>query len=159
MLSADERNSLIQRLRDFPDQLWALVADLSAEALTARPIPQEWSVAQNVHHVADSHMNAYIRFKLILLEHEPTLKPYNQDDWAETADAVSPDLEVSLGIVRGLHTRWSDLMRSVPDSQWKRKGFHPENGDVTLDGLLQSYVRHGEGHLAQIRTVLAALSG
>lgn len=156
MLTPEQRQEMITAIRNFPVQLEARIKDLDERQLKTRFIPGEWSVIQNVHHLADSHMNAYIRTKLLLLEDRPTLKPYNQDDWAETPDATDTPLETSLAILRGLHARWTDLFASLKDEDWGRCGVHPEYGEVSMEGILQTYARHGAGHIEQINKTLAA---
>lgn len=156
-MTPEEHSVLIEKIRTFPAQLEAMLWDLTHEQLTTSFLAGEWSAAQNVHHLADSHMNAFIRFKLILLEDNPTLKPYNQNDWAETVDAQETDIENSLSILRGLHRRWASLMESLSDEQWARSGYHPENKrQVTLESILEYYAAHGEGHIDQINRTLAA---
>jgi hypothetical protein len=145
------------RLRTFPIALHHAVAQLDAAALTATPIAGEWSIAQNVHHLADSHLNCYIRCKLIATEHEPPLKPYDQDAWATDPDACSADLSASMAILAGLHARWADFFDALPSDAWDRAGHHPEYGRVTLASMLKSYVEHGDDHLDQIARTLAAI--
>lgn len=151
-----DRTTLINKIRRLPEQVASLVAGLSDGQLTARPLAGEWSVAQNVHHLADSHMNSYIRCKLIATEEHPTLKPYDQELWAELADASGADVTVSLSLLTALHSRWVVFWQSLADDAWARTGFHPENGTVSLDDLLESYADHGEAHLDQITRTLAA---
>ncbi|MCB0083143.1 MAG: DinB family protein, partial [Caldilineaceae bacterium] len=115
-----------------------------------------WTVAQNVHHLVDSHMNSYIRCKLIATEENPTLKPYDQDQWAEFVDAQAADVSGSLVMLAQLHRRWVCFWETLPDEAWSRTGFHPENGTVTLDTQLISYAEHGEAHIDQITRTLAA---
>ena len=100
-------------------------------------------------------MNCFIRIKLILTEEHPTLRPYDQDAWAVTPDYSAP-IEVSLTLLRGLHSRWALLFESFGEAEWARTGFHPENGVVSLDQLLRDYAAHGKGHLDQITRTLAA---
>jgi len=156
MLTQSERNGLIAKIASLPEQLTALVRDLSAEQLTTHYLPNEWSVAQNVHHLADSHMNSFIRFKLILTENRPTLKPYDQDAWAVRADADNVAIQSSLALLQGLHRRWVTLLESLQESEWSRSGLHPEVGEVSVEDLLHTYAAHGEGHLDQITRTLAA---
>lgn len=155
MLAVINKPALIAKMREFPARLEALVKDLSDEALDARP-EREWSPRQNVHHVADSHMNAFIRVKLALTENHPTIKPYNQDDWAETTDSKTLPLEYSLAIIRGLHARWVALFESLTPEQWQRTVMHPENGVMSVEDFLKTYAAHGEGHIEQIKAALAA---
>jgi hypothetical protein len=133
-----------------------VVCDLTPEQLTTRYLASEWTVAQNVHHLADSHMNSYIRLKLMLTEDHPTLKPYDQDAWALSADANNPAIETSLQLLRGLHARWVTLFESLGEDDWLRAGRHPETGEVTAEDQLRIYAAHGEGHIDQIKRTLAA---
>lgn len=146
----------IGQIGRLPAELEALVGGLSPEQLTSAYLVGEWTVAQNVHHLADSHMNSYIRCKLIATEDNPTLKPYNQEDWAGFPDAQSADLSTSLALLRALHTRWVAFFTNLPEAAWQRTGYHPENGTVTLESQLHYYAAHGQGHLDQIRRTLAA---
>jgi hypothetical protein len=109
-----------------------------------------WTVRQVVHHLADSHMNAFLRMKLILTEEHPTLKPYDQDVWARTGDSRAAPIASSLVLLEGLHARWARLLEEIPGDAWSRTGFHPERGDVSLENLLQTYAAHGEKHVGQI---------
>ncbi len=155
-LNPDERKPLIDKIRYFPDELDSVLKELTADQLTNESLPGEWTVAQVVHHLADAHMNAYIRFKLVLVEDYPTFKPYEQVDWAETPEAVSANIQNSAFILRGLHDRWTALMDSLTDEQWKRKGLHPDLGEISLEGLLEGYARHSQNHLDQINKTLNA---
>lgn len=150
------RDLLIDKIRRLPQQIAQLIGGLTDEQLTDHPLAGEWSVAQNVHHLADSHMNSYIRCKLIATEDHPPLKPYDQDRWAALADASGPDVMISLQLLTALHSRWVVFWESLPESAWARTGFHPENGDVSLDDQLRLYAAHGEAHIDQITRTLAA---
>lgn len=154
-MPANNRAELIAAFRAFPEQLTALVAGLTEDQLKAAPLPGEWSVWQNVHHVADSHLNAFIRVKKILTEDNPTLLAYDQDVWATTADMNTP-IEDSLLILRGLHSRFAALFDSLDETQWTGTGHHSENGVMTTQQFLDLYAAHGEAHLDQIRKTLAA---
>lgn len=156
MLTQKQRRALIEKIRSFPAQLEAQVSALSEAQLTTRFLAGEWTVAQIVHHLADSHVNAFVRVKLILTEDRPTLKPYNQNAWAETAEAGSASIQGALAILRGLHQRWVTLFESLKDADWGRVGVHPEAGEITLDDILTTYANHGEAHLAQINKTLTA---
>ena len=157
MFSPEERAVMIARIAALPDQLEALVCALTPEQLTTHYLAHEWTVAQNVHHLADSHMNAFVRVKLILTEENPAFKPYDQDAWAGTADADQADLGVSLQLLRGLHARWVRLFESLDEAQWQRTGWHPENRRTySPEDILKTYSGHGEGHLDQIRRTLDA---
>ena len=156
MTPTDERAGLIAELRRLPEQVADLVAGLSDRQLTTAFLDGEWTVAQNVHHLVDSHSNSYIRCKLIATEERPTLRPYDQDAWAALPDGSEADLAVSLAILRALHERWARFWERLPADDWGRVGLHPESGEMTLDSILSSYVDHGAGHLDQIRRTLAA---
>jgi hypothetical protein len=156
MLTDPQRRELIAQIRELPAQLAELVRGLSPQQLTTAYLPGEWTVAQNVHHLADSHMNCYVRCKLIATEDNPPLKPYDQDVWARFDEATGADLGDSLALLRGLHARWTVFWERLPAEAWGRTGTHPERGVVSLDDLLQSYAEHGLGHLDQIQRTLAA---
>lgn len=155
-MTAQERLLLIDKIRHLPAQLEELVIGLSISQLTTHFLANEWTIAQNVHHLADSHMNSYIRCKLILTEEHPTLKPYDQEAWAVLPDAQSAELAISLTLLKQLHARWVTFWETLPEDAWDRTGFHPENGSVTLDDQLRSYAAHGEAHIDQITRTLAA---
>ncbi|MEX1019140.1 MAG: DinB family protein [Litorilinea sp.] len=151
-----EKVALIARIANLPGELRALTANLTAHQLTTPWLAGEWTVAQNVHHVADSHLNSYIRCKLILTEDHPTLKSYDQDIWAALPDSQSADLAPSLHLLTGLHARWVHFWQTLPADGWARTAYHPENGTVRLVDQLAYYADHGAGHLDQITRTLAA---
>lgn len=156
-MSADaERSGQIEKLRRLPAQIAHLMEGLTSEQLTTPYVAGEWTVAQNVHHLADSHMNSYVRCKLILTEDHPALKPYDQDLWAALPDAQSAAVGASIDLLRSLHARWVDFWETLPTDAWNRPGLHSETGTVTLADLLRVYAAHGEAHIAQIRRTLAA---
>ena len=155
-LSPAQRQARIEILRRFPAQLEARVRDLSAKDLTTRYMPEEWTVQQIVHHLADSHMNSIIRLKLILTEDYPPLKPYDQALWAELPDTHNIPITESLKILEGVHARFVALYEPLTAEQWARKGFHADNGDYTPDDILVIYSDHGQIHIDQINKVLAA---
>jgi hypothetical protein len=156
MVGISDRQRLIERIRQLPQQLAELTAGLTSEQLTSHFLAGEWSVAQNVHHLADSHLNSYIRLKLILTEENPTIRPYYQDLWATTPEANAPDLSASFMLLRGLHQRWADLFDGLDESQWRRTGIHPVSGTITPASLLETYAQHGVDHLDQMQRTLAA---
>ena len=145
-----DHSAMIDAIAALPDSLEAAVKGLNDAQLDTRYREGGWTVRQVVHHVADSHMNAFIRMKLILTEDNPTLKPYNQDVWAIQPDVNGIPLEPSLHIIRGLHLRWVALLRSVTGNSWQSPGFHPERGKVLLEDMLRIYSGHGEKHVGQI---------
>ena len=156
MFTPEERRARIEKIRSFPAQLEALVEYLDDDDLLGRPLDGEWSVQQIVHHLADSHMNAYIRTKLMLAEDNPTLKPYDQEKWAEMIDTATVNIDESLLILRGLHRRWTRILDSLEDADWSRTGIHPEIGQITLEDILKTYSDHGDLHIEQINRTLAA---
>jgi hypothetical protein len=155
-MTTQERQQDIDKIRRLPGQIEALVSGLSAAQLTTHFLTGEWTVAQNVHHLADSHMNSYIRCKLILTEEKPPLKPYDQDAWANLPDAQTADLSTSLTLLKQLHARWVTFWENLPETAWGRVGFHPDNGPMTLADIVRGYAAHGEAHIDQITRTLAA---
>ena len=156
MLSAEEHARLIEQIRRLPDQIDYLAGALSPGEMSGHFIPGEWSAAQNIHHLVDSHMNSYIRCRLMVTEEEPPLKPYDQDRWAVLPDATAVDVTPSLLILRGLHARWAQFYTALAEEDWGRTGSHPERGIVTIENQLQMYARHGLAHVEQIRRTVAA---
>lgn len=156
MPESSAREEAIEKIRRLPQQVEELVSALSPHQLTAKPLPNEWTVAQNVHHIVDSHINSYVRCKLMATEDNPTLKPYDEGAWALLSDGSSPDLSASLTLLKALHARWAQFWENLPEDAWQRTGQHPESGPVTLARQLKLYVEHGEAHLDQIRRTLAA---
>ncbi len=151
----EERRAKIDRIRRFPTELEAMVDGLSDHELYTAFIPNEWSVAQNVHHLPDSHMNAYVRTRLILTEDKPNLKGYQQAAWAELADYKLP-ITPSQVLLRNLHVRWCALFDSLTDADFARTGMHSEIGEINLDDILQTYSNHCDAHTEQIIRTLAA---
>ncbi len=150
MLSPEQRREGIARLLELPGLVEEAVRGLDERQLDTPYRDGGWTVRQVVHHLADSHMNAYIRTKLTLTEEHPPLKPYDQDEWAKLGDAAGLPLAPSLAILHGLHERWAALLESVPEDAWSRTAYHPERGDITLDDQLALYAGHGVNHVAQI---------
>jgi hypothetical protein len=148
--SVEQRQKLIEDIQKAPAALRAVVRGLSPEQLETPYRDGGWTVRQVVHHVPDSHMNAYVRFKLALTEQEPTIKPYMEDRWAELQDSQSTPLEVSLALLENLHARWVPLLRSLKEADWKRSFHHPELGLVPLEKNLALYSWHGRHHVAHI---------
>jgi uncharacterized damage-inducible protein DinB len=146
-----KRTAWIRQIAEAPAALRAAVAALTPEQVDRPYRPGGWTVRQLVHHVADSHLNAYIRFKWTLTEDNPTIKPYDQDKWATLADSQQTPVDVSLDLLEAVHRRWGVLIESLKDEDWARPLQHPENGPMTLDRLLQLYAWHGRHHTAQVR--------
>lgn len=148
---SEERMNHIGAIERLPAEADAVVAGLDDAALDTPYREGGWSPRQVIHHLADSHMNAFIRTRLVVTEDHPAIKPYDQDAWAALADTTSMPVAISLSILAGLHARWACFLRSLPDDAFSRTAFHPEHGDVTLDGLVAMYARHGTNYCRQIR--------
>jgi hypothetical protein len=149
----EQRKKFIDEIAHAPANLRAAVKGLSDEQLDTPYRPDGWTVRQVAHHVPDSHLNAYVRFKLALTEEEPTIKPYAQDRWAQLADTPSTPVEVSLAMLDSLHDRWIRLLRSLKPEDWKRSFRHPELGLVGLERNLALYAWHGRHHVAHITSL------
>jgi uncharacterized damage-inducible protein DinB len=148
-LSAAERAARIGELAGLPAHLLAAVDGLGAEQLEAPYRPGGWTLRQVVHHVADSHINSYIRFRLAATEREPRIPVYDQDAWAQLADS-SLDVSVSLRLLDALHARWVAFLLGLEPAAFARVYVHPELGSVTLDAAIQLYAWHGRHHVAHI---------
>lgn len=145
------RAKAMKVISDFPLELEKAVVNLTVKQLLGRYRPDGWSIQQVVHHCADSHMNAFTRFKLTLTEDHPTIKPYEEKLWAVSADADNPDLTDSLNIIKGVHSRWLKLMQSMKDEQWDLSFYHPETQrDTSLNLALTIYEWHCRHHLQHI---------
>ncbi|HSP33799.1 MAG TPA: putative metal-dependent hydrolase [Thermoanaerobaculia bacterium] len=150
-LTPDERRTLIDQIAAVPQTMRNAVRGLSEQQLDTPYREGGWSLRQVVHHVPDSHLNAYVRIKLALTEDNPTIKPYDEDAWAKLADSRSTPVETSLQMIDALHTRWVALMRSMKDADFRRTFRHPEHkGDFSIDGLVSLYAWHGRHHTAHI---------
>jgi DinB superfamily len=147
------RRELIDGIARLPTRLNAAVIGLSAQQLETPYRPASWTVRQVVHHLPDSHLNAYVRFKLALTEAEPTIKAYDEDQWAELEDARTAPIEISLSLLESLHQRWTLLLRSLPPGEFARTFRHPDIGILTLDMQLGLYEWHGRHHLAHITSL------
>ena len=148
--SEAQRASLINDIEQAPAALRAAVKGLTPDQLETPYREDGWTVRQVAHHVPDSHMNAYVRFKLALTEDVPTIKPYAEDRWAQLTDTQSTPVEVSLALLESLHSRWVNLLRYLRSEDWKRTFRHPELGLVTLEKNLALYAWHGRHHIAHV---------
>ena len=152
-ITAEQRQALIDGIAQLPLDMRAAVNGLSDEQLDTPYRPQGWTVRQVIHHVPDSHLNAYIRFKLALTESEPTIKPYDEKQWAELADVRLTPIEVSLSLLESLHARWTLLLRALEPAEFSKTFRHPDIGRLTLDTQLGLYQWHGRHHLAHITSL------
>ena len=149
-LSDEQKQAFLDEIARTPANLRAAVKGLSEVQLDTPYRPDGWTVRQVVHHIPDSHLNSYVRFKLALTEDEPTIKPYAEDRWAELADTKSTPIEVSLTLLESLHDRWIRLLRSLSQEDWKRTFRHPDLGAMTLEKSLALYAWHGRHHVAHV---------
>lgn len=148
------KSSLLIDIKMLPTSLEMAILNLDADQLDTPYRPDGWTLNQLVHHVADAHMNGYIRFKLGLTENAPVIKPYDQDAWALLDDSKTVPINVSLTLLHALHTRWFTLMKSMTEDQWKRTILHPEmKNPITLWELLKTYSWHGKHHVAHITSL------
>ncbi len=147
---AEEREGFIREIAATPARLRQAVGGLSDEQLDTPYRPGGWSLRQVVHHVADSHLNSYVRFRLALTEEEPAIKTYMEDRWAELMDARTAPIEVSLRLLESLHERWVMLLRSLAPEDFARAFHHPELGRIPLNQSVALYAWHGRHHVAHI---------
>jgi uncharacterized damage-inducible protein DinB len=152
-LTERERERLIGQIAEAPSRLREAVAGLGDEQLDTPYRPGGWTVRQVVHHVPDSHLNSYVRFKLAMTEDEPTIKPYDEARWAALTDSERTPIAVSLGLLESLHERWVILLRSLAASDFKRTFRHPELGVVSLNRNVALYAWHGRHHVAHITSL------
>lgn len=149
--SAEQMQEWLLDIKVLPIQLEYAVQNLDEAQLQTPYRPEGWTVHQLVHHVADSHCNAYTRFKLGLTEDNPSIKPYNEKDWAELSDTTNLPINISITLLHALHLRWMEVLRNIKEEQWKRTVFHPENNkQMSLWYLLGMYAWHGKHHTAHI---------
>ena len=149
-LSDAQCSGFLHDIEGTPAALRSAVQGLTPQQLDTPYRDGGWTVRQVIHHVPDSHMNAYIRFKLALTEDEPTIKPYLENLWAELEDTKTTPPEVSLALLDQLHSRWVRLLRAIKPEQWKRTFRHPEMGQVSLEKNVALYAWHGKHHVAHI---------
>lgn len=153
-----DRERFIREIEDTPQRMRAAVSGLTEAQLDTPYRDGGWTVRQVVHHVPDSHLNSYMRFRLALTEEEPTIRTYQEDRWAELPDARTAPVEVSLSLLESLHRRWALLLRSLTPEQWTLHFRHPDLGVLRLDRNLALYAWHGRHHVGHI-TALRDLKG
>jgi uncharacterized damage-inducible protein DinB len=149
----EQRGEFISAIEETPVRLREAVRDMNAKQLDTPYRDGGWTVRQVIHHVPDSHLNAYIRFKLALTEAEPTIKPYDETKWAELADTCETPVETSLTMMDALHQRWTILLRSLKPADFALRLNHPERGTMTLDEVLALYAWHSRHHVAHITSL------
>lgn len=146
----------VNDIESLPARLIEVITKLSDEQLNKPYRPDGWKGKQVVHHIADSHINAFIRFKLTLTEDTPTIKPYMQDKWVQTADVVETPISLSVDLIKNLHARWAILLKSLTQDDWGREYMHPEyNYTVPLKQVVGLYAWHGNHHLAHLKLLLS----
>ena len=145
--TVETRRTAIAAIAALPDELKAALPGAQID----KPYREGgWTARQVVHHVADSHMNAFVRFRLALTEDRPTIKPYNEAEWAKLSDARL-DPQISVQILDGLHQRWHAMLLAMRDSDFTREAIHPDHGPRTIDWFLQLYAWHGRHHIGHIK--------
>lgn len=149
-----QKDKYLQKIKSLPEELEAAIQNLDEYQLDTPYREDGWTVKQVVHHIADSHMNAYIRFKLGLTEDNPTIKPYNEKEWAKLPDVLIVPINVSTTLLHALHQRWYATIRDLTDEQFQRTVVHPETGrEMTIWFMLGLYAWHGQHHVAHINTL------
>ena len=149
------KKAWIHELKVAPTNLELTVQHLDKAQLDTPYREGGWTVQQVIHHLADSHMNAFIRFKLSLTEEVPPIKTYDEKAWVNTADALLTPINFSTTILHALHVRWANLLESMTEEQWQRKLFHPvRNAEVSLWDMLAIYSWHGKHHIAHIKNLI-----
>ena len=148
----EKRRQMIAAIGSFPSELAAVMPTAQLD----RPYRDGgWTARQVVHHIADSHMNAFIRFRLALTEDTPTIKPYNETEWAKLPD-MKLDPAISIQILDGLHQRWHAMLLAMTDADFAREAIHPDHGPRTIDWFLQLYAWHGRHHIGHVKLTAAA---
>lgn len=151
--AAANRNSAIRDIEELPVRLRQAIAGLNEEQLQTPYREGGWTIHQLIHHIADSHMNSFIRFKLALTEDKPTIKTYEESDWAETTDVTNVPVEISLKLLDALHERFFILLASLSDEGFQRELTHPEHGLVSLEYLTALYSWHSRHHTAHVTSL------
>jgi uncharacterized damage-inducible protein DinB len=151
-ISSDLRKKYIKELEEAPSQLRNAVNGLSEAELNTQYRKGGWTIRQVVHHIADGHMNYYIRFKLAATDDEPTIVTYNEARWADLFDGKNADINLSLSLLDVLHKRWIMFLNSLDESQFAKSFRHPDLGLISIDQALALYVWHVQHHIAHITT-------
>jgi len=157
-ITASDRATYINDLEALPSMLREVISGLSEEQLDTPYREDGWTVRQVVHHIPDSHLNSYIRFRWALTEPQPLIKAYDEKAWALLPDAVRAPVEYSLSLLESLHRRWVFLLRKLKEEDWEKSFKHPEtNKIITLDLNLSLYSWHGKHHLAHITNLVSRM--
>ena len=152
-LTPSERAAMIAQIGEVPARMRTAIAGLDAAQLDTPYREGGWTVRQVVHHVPDSHLNSYTRFKLALTEEEPTIRPYDEAKWAALSDSRDTPVETSLTMLDALHDRWTILLRAMSDGDFRRTLRHPDIGVMSLDALLSLYAWHGRHHVGHVTSL------
>jgi uncharacterized damage-inducible protein DinB len=152
-ITPELRNTYISQIEETPLRLRAAVAGLTDEQVETPYRPGGWTVRQVVHHLPDSHLNSYMRFKLAATEDQPMIRTYHEDRWADLSDARTAPLDVSLDLLDTLHRRWVLFLRSLTEQDLQRSFQHPDWGNVSLDKAIAMYAWHGRHHVAHITSL------
>jgi uncharacterized damage-inducible protein DinB len=152
-LTPDERTKTIAEIVEAPARMRKAIGGLTDSQLDTPYREGGWTVRQVVHHVPDSHVNAYTRFKLALTEEHPTIRPYDEAKWAELSDSRDTPIETSLTLLESLHDRWTRLLRAMSADDYRRTLNHPDSGVMSLDAVLGLYAWHGRHHVAHITSL------
>jgi len=155
-LTATERAAYIQQLAELPAQLAATAHQAGPVRVELPYRPGGWTGRQVIHHLADTHLNLYSRFRLALTEDNPTVRPFDEAGWAELPDVATTPISLSLSLLESLHARWANLLQHLTEEQWQRTFYHPRyHTTLTLDQALVQYTWHGQHHLAHLRMLAA----
>lgn len=152
-LTPGERAAMIAQVAEVPSRMRAAIAGLDDAQLDTPYRDGGWTVRQVVHHVPDSHLNSYTRFKLALTEEEPTIRPYDEAKWAALSDSRDTPIETSLTMLSALHDRWTILLRAMSDDDFRRTLRHPDIGVMSLDAMLSLYAWHGRHHVGHVTSL------
>jgi uncharacterized damage-inducible protein DinB len=152
-LTPGERAAMIAQIGEVPARMRTAIAGLDEAQLDTPYREGGWTVRQVIHHVPDSHLNSYTRFKLALTEEEPTIRPYDEARWAALSDSRDTPVETSLTMLDALHDRWTILLRAMSDADFRRTLRHPDLGVMSLDALLSLYAWHGRHHVGHVTSL------
>jgi len=152
-LTPGERTAMIAQVGEVPARMRTAIAGLDEAQLDTPYREGGWTVRQVIHHVPDSHLNSYTRFKLALTEEEPTIRPYDEARWAALSDSRDTPVETSLTMLDALHDRWTILLRAMSDDDFRRTLRHPDLGVMSLDALLSLYAWHGRHHVGHVTSL------